>query len=139
MRVFEDARRRKVTVRGFSLFAITITLFALCAAGSFAANDERVAAGSGDGAAEAVHLAPLSVPPAKPAAQYFLTGKRIIFQRLRIARSLYLDREGRIYLDFNTSLSFGVKPVMGSLDLWAESHSAADFLRGLSVSVYVRY
>jgi hypothetical protein len=120
-------------------------LFSLCAAGPLASDDEReIAEAAADLAAYAAYaeelfLAPFSTPTMRPLVQFFSVDRRVAFDRVMFGRSLSLDREGRLFVDFNTSVSFGVKPEIGSLEQWAESLDTSDLLRSLSVYMHVRY
>jgi hypothetical protein len=127
------------------LAPIVVLLFSLCAAGTFASDDGReIVEAAADLAAyapyaEEIFISPFSTPTARPLVQFFSVDRRVAFDRIMFGRSLSLDREGRLFIDFNTSLSVGVKPEMGSLAQWAESFDASDLLRSLSVYVHVRY
>jgi hypothetical protein len=127
------------------LVSIAAFLFSLCAAASLSPADWRETSGATavqavyEARYEVIFLDPFPTLSVKPSARFFAVDGRGEFQKIRFGPSLSLDREGRLFVDFNPSISFGIKPEMGSLSQWAESLVASDLLRSLSVSMYVRY
>ena len=132
-------------MRTLGLVSIAAFLFSLRAAAPLSSDDWREAGGAAAVQAvyaayyEVIFLNPFPTLPVKPPARFFAVDGRGEFEKIRFGPSLSLDREGRLFVDFNPSISFGVKPEMGSLAQWVESFDASDLLRSLSVSMYVRY